>query len=294
MSSQISVFDTSENRKKFLEAYNLLMETWSIPYEDKWIDTSFGKTHVVVSGPADGEPLVLLPGAQATSGMWGPMIPTLTKKRRVFCIDLIDQAGLSQPNKVLKNTQDSNAWLEEALNGLELNKVSIGGNSLGSFIASMFAISHPERVRKIILTAPAATVSGVRFLYIVKVIFASMVSSLSMKKRFLQNNAAGLVDDKNKLFQVLLKAMTVSKIISKILPRKLTVDELCNIKSPTLLILGAKDITSDKTADKIVKELSILKLKFQFEIIEEAGHLWTEQQYIFAGNKIEQFLNDTI
>ena len=294
MNTHISVFDTAENKEIFIKAYNRLMETWSVPYEDKWIDTSFGRTHVVVTGPSYGEPLVLLPGTQATSGMWGPMIPALTKKRRVFCIDLIDQVGLSQPEKVLKSAQDSNTWLEETLNGLELGKVTIGGNSLGSFIVSMFAISHPERVKKIILTAPAATVSSVRLLYIVKVIYASLVSNVSIKKRFLQNTSAGLVDEKNKLFQVLLKAMTGSKIISKIQPRKLTADELCRLQSPTLLIFGARDITSAKSADKIVKELSGLKLKFQFEILEEAGHLWTEQQYIFAGNKIEKFLDSTI
>lgn len=293
MNSSISLFNTSESQESFLQAYNLLMEKWTVPYEDKWIDTSFGKTHVVVSGPADGEPLVLLPGTQATSGMWGPMIPILTKTRRVFCIDIIDQVGLSQPKKVLKNTQDSNTWLEETLNGLGLNKVSIGGNSLGSFLASMFAIAHPERVKKVILTAPAATVSGVRPFYIINVIFTSLVSSLSIKKRFIQKNAVDLVDENNKLFQVLLKAMVGSKIISKITPRPLTVDELCKLKSPTLLILGAKDITSNKAVDDIVEEISKLKVNFQFEILEDAGHLWTEQQYIFAGNKIEQFLDNT-
>ncbi|MDP2562936.1 alpha/beta fold hydrolase [Psychrobium sp. 1_MG-2023] len=244
MSSQISVFDSSQGQDKFLKAYNLLMATWSVPFEDKWVDTCFGKTHVVVSGPLDGEPLVLLSGAQATSGMWGPMVPELTKKRRVFCIDLIDQVGLSVPTKVLKNTQDSNAWLEETLAGLGLNEVSIIGNSLGSFIASMFAVTHPDRVRKLILTAPAATVSSVSFLYIVKAIFSSSVSSLFVKKRFLQQCAAGLVDGDNKLYQVLLNAMTESKIISKIIPRKLTIDELRNLKSPTLVMLGAEDISA--------------------------------------------------
>ncbi len=291
MNSEISVFKTPENRKMFHEAYQHLMETWSEPYEDRWIETSFGKTHVVVSGPTNGEPLVLLPGAQATSAMWGPMIPILTKNHRVFCLDLIDQVGLSEPVKVLSNQEESNTWLEETLNGLGLNKVSIIGNSLGSFIASMFASTHPERVNKIVFTAPAAVISGVRLAYIINIIFSSLVTSISIKKRFLHKNSAGLVSEKSKLFQLHLKAMTGSKIISKIQPRSLTVDELSSIKSPALFILGDKDITSDKKAERVVHDLSKLKLKFQFEILKDAGHLWNEEQYIIAGNKIEEFLD---
>lgn len=294
MSSEISVFKTPKSREEFLEAYDLLMETWPLPYENKWIDTSFGKTHVVVSGPIHGEPLVLLPGVQATNGMWGPMIPALAKKRRVYCIGLIDQVGLSQPKKVLTGTEDSNAWLKETLDGLNLTKVDMGGNSLGSFMVSVFASSYPERVKKMVLTAPAATFSDINIRYIIKVLFASAVSGLSVKKRFLKKTAAGLVDDKNRLFQILLSAMTGSKIISKITPRALTADELCSIKSPALIILGEKDITSGKNAERVVKEISELKQNFQFEIFEGAGHLWTEQHYISAGNKMEQFLDDSV
>ncbi|OLQ70033.1 hypothetical protein BIT28_10865 [Photobacterium proteolyticum] len=290
MSSNISIFNTPETQEHFLAAYKRLMKTWSLPYEDKWVETSFGRTHAIVSGPVNGEPLVLLPGAQATGAMWGPMIPDLVKNRRVFCLDLIDQVGLSEPNKVLTNSHDSSTWLKETLDGLSLDKVDIGGNSLGCFIVSMFAVSYPDRVKNLILTAPAATVSGIRLLYILKILFASWSSNPSVKSRFLEQNSAGLVDNTSTLFQLLFAAMSGSKVISKITPRQLTVDELRSIKSPVLIILGDKDMTAQKKADEVVNDLSELALNFQCEIIEGAGHLWTEQQYMFAGNKISQFL----
>lgn len=291
MSSLISVFNTSDEKEKFLEVYNLLMQTWTVPFEDKWIETSYGLTHVVVSGPKNGEPIVLLPGAQATCGMWGAMIPELTKKRRVFCLSLIDQVGLSKPGKVLENTQNSNEWLEETFIGLNLKSFDLGGNSLGSFIASKFALSHPETVKKLILTAPAATVSNVRFSYIMNHILASIIPGLSLKKRFLRKCSADLVDEKNILFRVLLQAMIGSKVISKIIPTSLTINELKNLKNPTKVILGEKDITSSKSSKRIVKDLSKLNLNMEIEILEDAGHLWTNHQYRSAGNKIIEFLD---
>ncbi|KGY13204.1 hypothetical protein NM22_06910 [Vibrio tubiashii] len=290
MGTHISVFNTTESKEKFLAAHKRLMETWSVPYEDSWVETSFGKTHVIVSGPKEGKPLVLLPGAQATGAMWSPMIPELTKTHRVFCLDLIDQVGLSEPNKVLTSSQDSSLWLKETLDGLGLEKVDIGGNSLGCFIVSMFAASFPERVKSLVLTAPAATVSDVRLSYIFKILFASWSSKPSVKARFLKKTSAGLVDEGSPVFEVLFAAMTGSRIISKITPRQLDVDELSRIKSPILVIVGDKDITSRKTATEILQDLSEMELNLQFEIIQGAGHIWTEQQYILSGRKISQFL----
>lgn len=290
MSSQVSVFNSTENREKFMKAYQLLMESWTAPYEDQWVDTSFGKTHVITAGPADGEPLVLLPGVQATGGMWGPMIPALAETRRVYCIELIDQVGLSEPSRVLTGTEDSNAWIEETLDGLSLNKVDLLGNSLGSFLASCFTVSHPERVRRLVLTAPAATLGNLRFSYILK---AMMASSPSAKARFLKKTAAGLVDEEDPLFRVLLSAMTESKVISKIIPRPLTQEELLCLKAPTLVMLGSEDISAGKPSDRVVAELSKQELDFQFEILHGAGHLWTGEQYRSAGDRIKLFLDET-
>lgn len=290
MISHFSIFNSNDNKEKFLEAYNDIMKDWKVQYEDVWVDTSYGKTHVVISGPKDGKPLVLIPGAQATSAMWEPMISIFTNKRRVYCIDLIDQVGLSEPIKILKGINDSNKWLEETLNGLKLHKVDICGNSLGSFIATMFTIHNTDRVNKLILTAPAATICDVRLSYIFKVIRATISNNVMIKKKFLQDSAAGLVDDNDKLYKLLLRAMTGSKIISKLQPKKLKKKELKKIKQPILIILGSNDITATKPSPKIIKELLKLDLNLKAEMIEEVGHLWNRDHYELASQLIEDFL----
>ena len=55
-----SAFKTPEGEAAYLAAYDAAMKLWPVPYEEMDIPTRFGMTHVVVSGPKDAPPLVLL------------------------------------------------------------------------------------------------------------------------------------------------------------------------------------------------------------------------------------------
>jgi pimeloyl-ACP methyl ester carboxylesterase len=74
MSRTRSVFKTPEGEAAYLAAYGAAMKLWSVPYDEMEIPSRFGMTHVVVSGPKDAPPLVLLHGYMGTLTMWSPNI----------------------------------------------------------------------------------------------------------------------------------------------------------------------------------------------------------------------------
>jgi pimeloyl-ACP methyl ester carboxylesterase len=53
----------------------------------------YGTTRVLSSGPADGPPLVLLPGGGATATAWFANAPALSERARVHALDLPGTAG---------------------------------------------------------------------------------------------------------------------------------------------------------------------------------------------------------
>lgn len=68
-----------------------------MPNEQLRVPTSQGETFVVASGPPDAAALLLLHGGAANSAMWMGDIAAFARSFRVYCIDMIGEAGLSAP-----------------------------------------------------------------------------------------------------------------------------------------------------------------------------------------------------
>ena len=72
--SHASAFKTPRGEAAYLAAYKAAMNLWPVSYEEIEIPSRFGIAHVIVSGPKNASPLVLLHGYMATSTMWAPNI----------------------------------------------------------------------------------------------------------------------------------------------------------------------------------------------------------------------------
>jgi pimeloyl-ACP methyl ester carboxylesterase len=136
-----------------------LAKTWPVASIEQTVETSFGSTFMRVSGPTDAPPLVLLPGGGSTSLIWKANIAGLSSTYRVYALDNIYDLGQSIPTREIGNGADFAAWLDELFDALNLgSSVRIAGYSYGGFVASQYALAHPERTTRLVLLAPAGTV----------------------------------------------------------------------------------------------------------------------------------------
>jgi hypothetical protein len=60
MSTKISTFRSPEGEAQYLLAYEAVLSQWPVLYEEFYIPTCFGDTHVIASGSEDAPPLILL------------------------------------------------------------------------------------------------------------------------------------------------------------------------------------------------------------------------------------------
>jgi pimeloyl-ACP methyl ester carboxylesterase len=102
-----------------------------------------------------GEPLVLVHGAGTSSAIWRRTMPSLATRRRVIAPDLPGYGGspAAGPGFALQQVTDHLvAGLEDA--GVR-GPYDLVGHSMGGAIAILLAARHPERVRRLVLVAPA-------------------------------------------------------------------------------------------------------------------------------------------
>jgi hypothetical protein len=160
-----SVYKSPEVEARLREIYDEKMADWPVPYEDVFVDTQYGKVHVIVSGPEDAPPLLLLHASGVASWSWKYNVAELSRQYRTYAIDLIGDAGKSEfarMEHIMKTGQDQADLYAEIADNLGVERAYVVGASEGGFIASNIALYHPERVEKLALLGPMGYAGAAR------------------------------------------------------------------------------------------------------------------------------------
>lgn len=128
-----------------------LVQRWAPP-PSEFIDLNGQLLHLRDQGPrSDRLPIVLIHGTSASLHTWEGWVKELSKTRRVISFDL-PGFGLTGPAATGDYSADAYVKFTRALlDHLQLDRVVLGGNSLGGEIAWMVAAAAPERVAALIL-----------------------------------------------------------------------------------------------------------------------------------------------
>ncbi|MCR6487258.1 alpha/beta fold hydrolase [Amycolatopsis sp. OK19-0408] len=136
-------------RERYLEA----LTAWPVPHEQVRVPTPEGETFVVVSGPENAPPLVLLHGSGSNSAEWAPRIRELGQFR-VYAVDIIGEPGLSAEARPPLASDRYAVWLDAVLDHFALPKAAFLTSSFGGWLALDHAIRRPERVAALALRCP--------------------------------------------------------------------------------------------------------------------------------------------
>jgi pimeloyl-ACP methyl ester carboxylesterase len=121
-----------------------------------FIDLPGGTVHYRLEGREDAPLVVLIHGFSTPSFVWNDHIAPLTDAGyRVLAYDNFGR-GLSDRPAAVYDADLFDRQLDDLLNALDVNRrVDLVGYSMGGAIATIFATRHPERVRSLMLIAPA-------------------------------------------------------------------------------------------------------------------------------------------
>lgn len=111
------------------------------------LSTPAGKLAFFVGG--NGPTVILLHGAGDQAGAWAKVAPALTARYRVIVPDLAGH-GDSDPKSGPLGLGTVLAGVE-AIAAAQPGKVIIVGNSLGGWVASLYAQAHPDKVERLVL-----------------------------------------------------------------------------------------------------------------------------------------------
>jgi pimeloyl-ACP methyl ester carboxylesterase len=117
------------------------------------IETAAGGLSTIEAGT--GEPVLMLHGLGATKASFLPTLDALAPSYRAIGVDL---PGFGDSDKPLFGAYDPRFFARgmiALLDALKLDSAHIVGNSMGGRVALELGLSHPERVRRLVLLAPS-------------------------------------------------------------------------------------------------------------------------------------------
>lgn len=278
-------------QKKYFEAYDQALKLWNIDYEELYISTSHGIAHVIVCGPENAPPLVLLHGMNASSTMWYPNAKTLAKNYRIFAIDLLNGPGKSFKTADLKNIDEVTAWNQEVLWALKLDSFHLMGASRGGWLAVSLSLKHQNNIKSLTLLSPAQTFIWIRpstgLLKNVLNIFSSKEKQVESTLETMSNNVANIDKKYIDQYKLGVKNDTLPKFMAQMTP--FSKNDLESLKMPVLVLIGDNDIINTKKTIRLAEQTMP---NCQGEIIPNAGHFLSVDQPEIVNKKIIKFLNN--
>ena len=123
---------------------------------DRWLMANSIQLHYLDHAGENG-PLVLMPGLTANAHSFDGLIASgLSPALRVLAVDLRGRGLSDKPNNGY-SMADHAADIVGLLNGLELERVVLGGHSFGGLLSLYMAARYPGRVSKLVVIDAAGS-----------------------------------------------------------------------------------------------------------------------------------------
>jgi pimeloyl-ACP methyl ester carboxylesterase len=239
-----------------------------------------------------GRPLLLLHGLVGSARNWRQNIRFLARNSSVYAVDLFNMGRSDRVPGLDAGLEATADRLAACMDALGLAEADIAGHSHGGAVAMMFAARHPDRVRSLILFAPAnpfcnlghplvrfyGTRFGIWFArqipFLPRMLKANALSSMyGDPSRVSPGSLEGYIDGLHvpgtidHVLQIIGRWFVDMGLLRSVLPGL--------IAKPTLLIWGDRDravgLPSGRELQRTLRKSSLL-------VIPGAGHIVFEER----------------
>ncbi|NMM47276.1 alpha/beta fold hydrolase [Marinigracilibium pacificum] len=288
-------------------AQNAFMEL-EYPYEMKRQSVGSG-IEIAYADLGKGHPVLFIHGMGSYAKAWQKNIKELQNHFRCIVIDLPGY-GKSSKGQFNADMTFHKEHLFALMDSLNINEFSIAGHSMGAQIAMHMALENKERVKSLILTAPAGIET---FSEVEKNMFRAITPeqtaavsdeqykvNLSLNFYEMPEEAEFMYEDRMTIKNspdFMNYCHTVTQGI-KGMVNEPVFDKLSELSQPVLLIYGKQDklipnkyLHPDQTIESLASNAQKQIKDVNIQLIDQAGHFVHFEQPELTNNLIINFIN---
>lgn len=156
----MSIYRSSTGKQALEAVYTDAVENLDVEVDERYVETRYGKTHLLLAGPENGEPVVVFHGGNATNPMTLAWYAGLAEEYRLIAPDTIGQPGYSAETRFNPREDGYGEWVTDLLDAFEIHAAPMIGTSYGGGIVLRTAAVAPERIDRATLVVPAGFGTG--------------------------------------------------------------------------------------------------------------------------------------
>jgi pimeloyl-ACP methyl ester carboxylesterase len=212
------------------------------------------------------------------------------------------QPSKSIPDEPIRDAADYVAWLTSTLDGLHLDRISLVGMSYGGWLAVNYAVAAGERVQRLALLSPAASILPIvkqfslrgtlMLLLPTRLTVNSFMRWLGFKDDAADMDARDAMTRVIELMYLGLKHFRFPRETSRIMPTVLSDAELRAMHLPTLLLMGDHEVIYDPARALARARRFIPNL--EGELVPGSSHDMTIRQHRIVDARVLDFLSDDL
>lgn len=265
----IGEFSSVAARERFLTAYKQSFDVlWPLPVERERVTTSFGTAVAYRSGPAEGIPVVLVPGSAGNALAWYRYVAALGRDHPVIALDPIGEPGESTQTRPIRDGDDVAADLEETLAALGVERAHLVGMSYGGWTILRHEVRFPGRAASLTLLDPGGFGRlGAKFWWwlISGALAGLMPRPIRYRLSYPVRNATLRDDDLIRLLPLMMRFRRRLPV-----PDQVTDAELATLAVPTMVLMG--EHSSLYSPAEVAERLRRVMPAARTEIVPGASH----------------------
>ena len=150
-----TIYKSEEGKRRILDLYDSQLSRLASPWNDVYIDTLFGKTHIIETGNLSGEPLLVFHGGNATTAYNLLACDFIMNDFHIYAVDMVGHPGKSAETSLSAKGYDYGKWVSEVIDGLKYDKISLFGGSFGAGVIAKTMCVCPEKIKRVVLYVPS-------------------------------------------------------------------------------------------------------------------------------------------
>lgn len=268
-----SIYKNEEGKNTILELYDSQLARLPVPWKDIYVQTSFGSTHLIETGDADGEPLLVLHGGNVTTAYNLLCCDFLFDDFHIYAVDIIGHPGKSAEVSLPASGYAYGKWTGEVIDAIGFERISLFGGSFGGGIIAKTMCEVPEKVKKAVMyipsginNAPAINYSGM--------MIPMIMYWITGKEKWFKKSLIPMAITEDNITDDMLQTAKLSidyMKVKTVMPSNVDEDRMRKGSSPVLVLGAEKDCLFP--GPKVLERAKQIIPNCQTYLLRDRGHM---------------------